>query len=246
MLHVPLLSPVNRGRGYLGHTETPGQTSGTLSVSTKDLGGVPGNDLRQGDVCVLAAYQSGNTDLTLSVADELGVKFETAGAVYQSDAGSSDLHCFVGRCTGLVPPTFAVSGFSTSGANSESVMMLGFRGIDLLTPQDAVAQTWSSPDTNVTNGAPITTATPGAIAVAIYGAAIAEAGTANYANDPPTGWINVVNHKNALATTRDLIMSTFMLEMPVPGVADPPSRAPGSSAISNSAVAITIALRPKY
>lgn len=220
---------------YVGSRIATGSGTTAITVSMTALG------FQQGDVIIgVIAKATTGTGLSTIVVTEAGWTeiAPVVGGLFANDTYDANMRVYY-KVMGATPDTTFTSTQGGGGAtgNGTVVVVYGFRGVDTATPLDVAAQPYT-----LTNGynidlPAITPLTSGAVVVGVGAGASVAGSTATYSSSNLTNFITT-----AVNATVDVSFGMGWSST----VTDPAAWTNDiASSTANSAVGMTIALRPQ-
>lgn len=211
-----------------------GSTS-TDTVSLTDLTGGISSQPQAGDVVIVAFAFGDTTDRNVAVT----TGYTEVADLYDNDAEDINLGVFLKVMVGS-PDGDVTIGSSSGTGNRKAGAIQVFRGVDPVTPQDATATTATGTSSLLANPPSITPATVGAYVVAVGAAAHVQGDADLYSSSDTTNFLTIAGDN-----TIDSIVGMGYIGPWASGAVNPAEFTyGGSSFISNSWAAVSLALRP--
>lgn len=212
-----------------------GSTS-TDTVSLQDLTGGISSRPQAGDVVIVSFAFGDTADRNVAVT----TGYTEIADLYDNDAEDINLGVFL-KLMVESPDADVTIGSSSITTNRKTGAIQVFRGVDPTTPQDAAATTATGTSSLLANPPSITPATVGAYVVAVGAAAHVQGDSDLYNSSDLTNFLTIAGN-----STIDSIVGQGYIGPWASGAVNPAAFTyDGTSFISNSWAAVTLALRPK-
>jgi hypothetical protein len=225
-----------------GRTQTSNTTSpSTFAVSLMLLTGGIATFPSPGDLVLIAYSEGSGTDLDLS--GKIATSgFSLVSEIYANDTYDVNMAVF-SKVMGAVPD-YSVNAVGRAGtATSVVINVLVFRGVDQTTPFDVTTTTATAIDTANANPAAITPVTAGNV-ISIFGVNASSTTVRSFTTTSTSYLSGFKQASSAGATQGSTLGSGYVTGQPANVSYDPAQWDVGTSPISSSSGAVTIALRP--